>query len=547
MERDYTFLDTAPRGIYAAKKVYDHAPLPKYEEVHEYLPKPFIEALPEWRSCYEYAIKVLYRNTHEPKDGSGYVSNFVDAAFNKDIFLWDTCFMTMFCNLLHKYIPGICSLDNFYIKQFEDGEIPRELVRDTGKDFLRWVNAYDVPLYSFFHRHYAFRGLAAVDNVPYEELYNPDLGRKPKHNPYLTLDNLNHPILAFAEWESFLQTGDVKRLADVIEPLYHYYDALYDQLRHVSGLFVTDWASMDNSTRNKDLFLGVDISSEMVLFAKHLILIMDKLAENGLDVKEYEERRKRLEKEKTEISLLINRYMWDEESGFYYDLDKDMKQIRIKTAAAFWTMISGVADEKQMDRLCWYLEDKKTFNRLHRVPVLAADEPGYDGEGDYWRGSVWAPMNTMIVRGLEERGRYEKAREIALNDCAAIFKVFCDTGTIWENYPADYLTKGQSDHPDMVGWSGMAPISFYIRYGVGLVPGEGNTLNWYLCDDFLAKGEVGCADYYFNDMTVSLSARAVDGKIEVSFDTDKPLKLVVISSGINEANTLNGKGRFIYG
>lgn len=78
---------------------------------------------------------------HEPSLESGFVSQFVDAAFNQNIFLWDTCFMTMFCNYAHPYVPGICSLDNFYAKQHEDGEISREINRATGKDFHQWANS----------------------------------------------------------------------------------------------------------------------------------------------------------------------------------------------------------------------------------------------------------------------------------------------------------------------------------------------------------------------------------------------------------------------
>ena len=94
MERNYAFLDTAKRGVYFDKKEYDHKPLPVFEEIRDSLPDPKVGAKPEWNECYWYTVKVLFGNTHKPAEGSGYVSNFVDAAFNDDIFLWDTCFAT---------------------------------------------------------------------------------------------------------------------------------------------------------------------------------------------------------------------------------------------------------------------------------------------------------------------------------------------------------------------------------------------------------------------------------------------------------------------
>ena len=105
MDRDYSFLDSLDRGMYFDKKEYDGVPPLSYEEVKDNLPVPIVSSHPEWVECYRYAVQVLYTNIHRPAEGSGFVSNFVDAAFNDDIFLWDTVFMTLFCNLLHPYVP----------------------------------------------------------------------------------------------------------------------------------------------------------------------------------------------------------------------------------------------------------------------------------------------------------------------------------------------------------------------------------------------------------------------------------------------------------
>jgi hypothetical protein len=66
---------------------------------------------------------------------------------------------------------------------------------------------------------------------------------------------------------------DKARLGRVWEPLVRYYGALEEFLRQGNGLYMTDWASMDNSTRNAYLDrggTGIDISCEMVLFARQL-------------------------------------------------------------------------------------------------------------------------------------------------------------------------------------------------------------------------------------------------------------------------------------
>ncbi len=74
------------------------------------------------------------------------------------------------------------------------------MVRETGKDFLLCVNAFDSPLYSYFQNHYGFRTLRELGKLPYEDMYKPNMGRIIEKKPYLTLDNLNHPF-------SLLQSG----------------------------------------------------------------------------------------------------------------------------------------------------------------------------------------------------------------------------------------------------------------------------------------------------------------------------------------------------
>ena len=81
--------------------------------------------------------ELAFLNFREPEPQSGFVSQFINAGLDSvwvDLFQWDSCFMSMFCNYAHPLVPGIGSLDNFYAKQYEDGEICREIKTD-GKGF----------------------------------------------------------------------------------------------------------------------------------------------------------------------------------------------------------------------------------------------------------------------------------------------------------------------------------------------------------------------------------------------------------------------------
>jgi hypothetical protein len=533
------------RGLYFSKKTYADTPLLTFEEARSRLPEPIIDNRPDYIECYWRTWEIAYSNTHVPTPESGFVSNFVDAAFSNNIFLWDTAFITMFCNLAHPYIPGIRSLDNFYCKQLDDGEISRQYARETGEDFYKWVNAERKPLHSFFHNHYKHRGLAQINDLDYEAMLKPELGRIVEHPPYMRLDALNHPIAAWAELDSFKHTGDRDRLEAVWEPLVHYYDALRYHLLNQYGLFVTDWASMDNSPRNKYLGSGVDISCEMVLFARNLVeiatVLIEKKAKEGAaaEAKNFASRIASLNQDTQTFAAAINSLMWDPETGFYYDVTNDGHRAPVKTIAAFWSLLAGIADEDQAVKLVEWLNDPNTFNRKHRVPVCAADEPGYDPQGSYWRGSVWAPTNTMVIRGLEKYGYFELAREIALNHLDNVVKVYQDTGTIWENYPPDSIDSGNADKKDFVGWSGIAPTLYLLEHAIGLTGNAANhELTWRLRP---GMGTVGCNRYWFAGATMDLkAAEQEDGSYVVTVSNNAPIKLNVVFGGKETKTEVSG-------
>jgi hypothetical protein len=493
---------------------------PAFETARRLLPSPVFDEKPEYVEAYWKAWELAFRNFHVPSPESGFVSPFIDAAFNQNIFLWDTCFMTMFCNYGHPLVPGIGSLDNFYAKQHEDGEICREIVRNTGRDYQEWVNREDWPLFS----RWGWVSAGSRERKPVRVTY---VGRTPPAvNARLTLDALNHPIFAWAEIESFRVTGDRDRLRRVWEPLCRYYRAFQNYVRQGNGLYMTDWASMDNSPRNEFLDQGgvaVDTSAEMVLFARQMAAI-GKIVGKGRAARLFL-------RDADEVTACINRLMWDPETKFYFDLDRNGRRIPVRTIAAFWTLLAGVASGDRLEGLTAELKNSASFARMHRVPTCSAAEKVFDPKGGYWRGAVWSPTTTMVVRGLENYSQDDLAREIALNHLQLVTAVFKSSGTFWENYAPDSVSPGTPAKRDFVGWSGIAPIAYLLEYAVGLRPdAERNELIWRL----RSRQRTGCERFRFNGHTVDLIADPDPGngrtRIVVVSDGSFRLKVVVAGS-----------------
>lgn len=441
-------------GSLFSKKVYSPEPLPKWESAREVLPLPVLEDNPGWIEMYYKCWEIAFRGLRQPQTGSPLVSNYLDEAFSENIFQWDTIFMMMFARYAHPVFPAIQSLDNFYALQYESGFIGREF-REKDSRII----------------HFDFDG----------GLFSPK-GWKNAINP---------PLFAWAEVESFKLTGDKSRF-EAIYPVLAKYAEWLDRdgdpeaedwqnqgRKSVNTVHELYWntplgSGMDNTPRPAKKGSGwVEMSSQMVIMYNNLAIIAREIglsteSENFLG-------------RANEIGERINKWCWNENDDFYYDVLADGTQFRKKTVGGFWPLLAKVASQKQAAGLVKHLENEDEFNTLIPFATLSADEPEFDSLGGYWLGSVWAPTNVMVIKGLENYGYNEFAASKTEKYLAGMYQVFLDSNTVYENYaPTRYLPGNQS-RPDFVGWTGCGPIQLLIENVMGIrADAVNNKVVWYL-------------------------------------------------------------------
>lgn len=129
-------------------------------------------------------------------------------------------------------------------------------------------------------------------------------------------------------------------------------------------------------------------------------------------------------------SAAIQRDLWDEAEGFYYDRHARTNEfVRVKHAGAFAPMWAGVCSEDQAARLVdGHLLNPREFWRPYPIPALAASEPGYvegfpAGESTgccSWRAHTWLPVNYTVFHGLRTYGYHAVADELV----AATWRMF---------------------------------------------------------------------------------------------------------------------------
>lgn len=425
-----------------------------FENYKKFLPEPVVSSKPEWVRLYWKAWEIAWRNVAAGTPENHFAPLYMDEAFNEDVYQWDSVFMTMFGRYGNRLFPSIDTLDNFYQGQRADGYIQRIYLEDNGK-------------------------------IVYE--------------PTADDPNVNPPLFAWAEIANYRATGNLERLKRVYPVLSRYYQWLDANTRSPmdNGLyFQTDFGSgMDNVPR-ADLKKGTwtDMSLQMALFAKQMGEMASIVGRDG-EVKRWQDEHQRLKQ-------IIDRVAWNDEDGYYYDVQPDAMQTRVRHIGAFWALISGVADEDHTKRLVSHLEDPKEFNRPHLFPSLAASDSHYDPKGNYWVGSVWASTNYMAIKGLEQRGYFALARKAAENDIENMAAVLTsnideslitpaerdgDYQSIWECYAPESAAPGTTwdakhlSRHHFVGWSGAAPIALLIENVLGFdVSVPERTVKWNL-------------------------------------------------------------------
>ena len=105
----------------------EKAELPKYDEIKDRLPSPVWEGHDDAIACYYKAWQIAFRNLRQPVEGTGFVSNFIDTAFNDFLFMWDSSFIVMFGKYASHIFNFQRTLDNMYSHQHRDGFICREI------------------------------------------------------------------------------------------------------------------------------------------------------------------------------------------------------------------------------------------------------------------------------------------------------------------------------------------------------------------------------------------------------------------------------------
>ncbi len=477
---------------------------PGFEKAKSILPSPIWKNHDEQIGMYWKAWEMAFNNIKDPSEGSGFISSYIDTAYNGNIFMWDSSFITMFARYGSRAYPFQNTLDNFYAKQHPDGFICREIWGDSGED--------------------AFE----------------------RFDPTSTGPNL----LPWSEMVFFQHFGDMDRIQKVFPALAGYYQWWMLNRTWKDGSYWTSgWGSgMDNQPRLEPEYNPIFSNGHMTwidaclqqLFVGKILVQMGFYIERWQEIEDIEDSLKALKK-------FIREQLWDSESAFLYDQYKDGSLGTTKGIGAFWALWTEVLEPDELDAFVNHLKNKDTFNRLHPIPSIPANHEKYQADGRYWQGGVWAPTNYMIIRGLQDKGYTDLAYDLASRHYDQVFQVYQKTGTFWEYYAPEATEPGMLARPDFVGWTGLVPIAVLFESVFGLLP---NAMDRELIWEVSLTDEHGVDRYPFgSDGLLKLhcdSRSSTSARPSITIESNTSFKLKV-KWGNKQEETLavtSGTNRF---
>jgi alpha,alpha-trehalase len=160
----------------------------------------------------------------------------------------------------------------------------------------------------------------------------------------------------------------------------------------------------------------------------------------------------------------LNRLMWDERDGMYYDYNFETRRVRrYPFATTFYPLWAGIADRRQAARI---VANLATFERAGGL-LTSTNRSGSQWDAPFG----WAPLQMIAVKGLRRYGYTREADRVAANFLSMILKEFIEHNVIVEKYDVERresqvsagLKFGYTSNEVGFGWTNAAFSDLYAE------------------------------------------------------------------------------------
>ena len=235
-----------------------------------------------------------------------------------------------------------------------------------------------------------------------------------------------------------------------------------------------DDAGWDPETETLDL-AAVDLNAYLALDLECLARIARTLGDDA-SAEGYRSRRAVLRDR-------MNGGLWDDDRGLYLDRYRDGRRSERVAASNFLPLLAGVPDPARARRMLETLRRGESFWGEWVIPTIDRHDPAY-GDQQYWRGTIWPPMNYLIYQGLRRYGFDVTAGELAERSVELFLRSWRKYGLARENYDCRTGEGGGRRHQSwgpllaLIGLEEFLAVTPWdgLRVGTLTPPGAGSTL-----------------------------------------------------------------------
>jgi putative isomerase len=172
---------------------------------------------------------------------------------------------------------------------------------------------------------------------------------------------------------------------------------------------------------------SVDLNAYLFAEKKYLAEINNRLGNN--------KKTGELQWEAEQLKKQIQELFFDEDSGWFYDIDLQTKElIKIQGPEEWTTLWTGVASPDQAEILKETMIDTAKFATYIPFPTLSASHPKFKPQNGYWRGPIWLDQVYFAIQGLSNYGFEEEAEKFARQVFARLEGAKDDDFALRENY-----------------------------------------------------------------------------------------------------------------
>lgn len=169
-----------------------------------------------------------------------------------------------------------------------------------------------------------------------------------------------------------------------------------------------------------------------------------------------------------EMKELINRELWNEREGFYFDRHWNGNFSSRKAASNFYPLLARLPDEKMGLRMLRRLLNPKEFWGDYIIPTISRDDPAFKDQ-QYWRGTIWPPTNYLVYQGLKAYGFDAAAQEFAQKSSSLFLRSWNNFQLCPENFDS---RTGEAGGQRYQSWGPLFPLIALEEY-LDFTPWEG--------------------------------------------------------------------------